>query len=271
MIAFELLPRRARPVLALVALWCATMSFAWVPSARAQSFDALLREGNEAFFRADYASAARSYEALEEAGVDDADVHYNLGVTYARLGAYGRAIVELERALRLRPSDDRARAALDASRSIVGRRHAEREGEAVVEAGAPFGEALFAGLSESALALVVALFDLVFFGVLAALFFVRGERMRIALGVVGPLAFVGLALTGGGLASRRGVFSDGPAAIVVEDDAALREGPREDATVRTRALEGERAEVIARDGAWARVRLGGGREGWVGTDDVVEL
>ncbi|MBN8617111.1 MAG: tetratricopeptide repeat protein [Deltaproteobacteria bacterium] len=240
-------------------------------SAHAQSFDTLLREGNEAFFRGDYVTAAARYEALGEAGVDDPDVHYNLGASYARQGLHGRAIVELERAVRLRPSDEGARAALDASRAIVGRRHAEREGEAVVEAGAPFGEALFSFLSEDALAGVVLALELALSAVLLALFFVKHERARIGLGVAAPLFLVLLAATGLGLLSRRGAFAAGPTAIVVRDDAALREGPREEASVRARALEGERAEVLSRDGAWARVRLGGGREGWVVAEDVVEL
>ncbi len=240
-------------------------------SASAQSFDTLLREGNDAFFRADYVTAAARYEALNEAGVDDADVHYNLGASYARQGLHGRAIVELERAIRLRPSDAGARAALDASRAIVGRRHAEREGEAVVEAGAPFGEALFSFLSEDALAIVVLVLEIALCLVLLALFFVKHERARIGLGVAVPLLLVVLGATGLGLLSRRGAFAAGPTAVVVRDDAALREGPRDEANVRARALEGERAEVLSRDGEWARVRLGGGREGWVAAADVVEL
>jgi uncharacterized protein YgiM (DUF1202 family) len=161
--------------------------------------------------------------------------------------------------------------ALDASRAIVGRRHAEREGEAVVEAGAPFGEALFAFLSEDALAIVVLVLALALSGVLLALFFVTHERARIGLGVAAPLLLVVLATTGLGLLSRRGAFAAGPTAIVVRDDAALREGPRDEASVRARALEGERCEVISRDGEWARVRLGGGREGWAHAEDLVEL
>lgn len=239
--------------------------------AHAQSFEAIFGEGNEAFFRGDYATAAARYEALAEAGVDDADVHYNLGATYARQGRHGRAIVELERAVRLRPSDEGARSALDAARAIVGRRHAEREGEAVVEAGAPFGEALFAFLSEDGLAIGVLLLVLALSGVLLALFFVSHERARIGLGVAAPLLVLLVAMTGLGLLSRRGAFAAGPTAIVVRDDAALREGPREDATVRARALEGERAEVLSRDGEWARVRVGGGREGWIPGGDVIEL
>ncbi len=254
------------PVLAL-----ALAALVLASPAAAQSFDTIFGEGNQAFFQGDYATAAARYEALLEAGVDDPDVHYNLGATYARQGHHGRAIVELERTLRLRPSDEGARTALDASRSIVGRRHAEREGEAVVEAGAPFGEALFAFLSEDALAWVVLLLEVILCGVLLALFFVGGERARIGLGVAAPLLLLALSVTGLGLLSRRGAFAAGPTGVVVRDNAPLREGPREDASERARALEGERAEVLARDGEWARVRLGGAREGWLPATDVVEL
>ena len=93
----------------------------------------------------------------------------------------------------------------------------------------------------------------------------------MALGRWPLIVLVLLATTGVGLLSRRGAFAAGPTAIVVRDDAALREGPRDEATVRARALEGERCEVIARDGEWARVRLGGAREGWARADDLVEL
>jgi tetratricopeptide (TPR) repeat protein len=259
---------------ALVGILCAAVLAAGllVPGpARAQSFETLLAEGNEAFFRGDYDTARARYEALAEAGVDDPDVHYNLGATYARQGRHGRAIVELERAIRLRPSDEGARAALDASRSIVGRRHAERDGEAVVEAGAPFGEALFSFLSEDALAWVVLTLVSLLSAALIALFFVHHERARIALGVAGPLLLLALAVSGLGLLSRRGAFAAGPTAVVVRDDAPIREGPRDDASERGGALVGEGAVVLARDGSWARVRLGGGREGWVEADDVVEL
>ncbi len=239
--------------------------------ARAQSFDTLFREGNEAFFRGDYRTAAARYETLVEAGVDDPDVDFNLGASYAREGRHGHAIVAFERAIRLRPSDSAARAALDASRAIVARRQAEREGEAVVDEGAPLGETLFSFLSEDQLALVVLALDALASIVLLALFFVERERARIGLGVAAPLLLALLAATGGGLLSRRGAFSAGPPAVIVADDAILREGPRADASARGRGLEGERVEVIGRDGAWARVRLSGGREGWVVADDVVEL
>lgn len=240
-------------------------------TASAQSFDDLFGQGNEAFFRGDYATARARYEALGEAGVDDPDVHFNLGVTHAREGHQGRAIVEFERTLRLRPSDASARAALDASRTIVGQRHAERDGEAVLDAGAPLGEAVFSFLSEDQLAWIVLGLDMLACIALLALFFVRRDRARIALGIAAPILLVLLLATGAGLLSQRGAFSDGPSGVIVADDAILREGPRADAGARGRGLEGERVEVLDRDGAWARVRLSGGREGWVVADDVVEL
>jgi tetratricopeptide (TPR) repeat protein len=246
--------------------------FVSAPSvASAQTFDAMLSSGNEAFFRADYESAITSYTALTEAGVDDPDVRYNLGVSYARAGQHGRAIAEFERALRLRPSDAAVSQALQASRSIVGRRHAERDGEATIEAGAPFGEALFSFLSEDALALVVLALTLTLSALLASLFVLQGERARIGVGVAAPLVLLTLLVTGGGLLSRRGAFAAGAPGVIVGDDVALHEGPREASSVRAQALEGERAEIIVRDGNWARVKLGGGREGWLAAREIEAL
>jgi hypothetical protein len=173
--------------------------------------------------------------------------------------------------LRLRPSDAAVSQALQASRSIVGRRHAERDGEATIEAGAPFGEALFSFLSEDALALVVLALTLTLSALLASLFVLQGERARIGVGVAAPLVLLTLLVTGGGLLSRRGAFAAGAPGVIVGDDVALHEGPREASSVRAQALEGERAEIIVRDGNWARVKLGGGREGWLAAREIEAL
>ena len=248
------------------------LMLAFAPTlASAQTFDAMLSSGNEAFFRADYEGAITAYTSLVEAGVDDPDVRYNLAVSYARAGQHGRAIAEFERASRLRPSDAAVSQALQASRSIVGRRHAERDGEATIEAGAPFGEALFSFLSEDALALVVLVLVVVLSALLAALLVVRSERARIGVGVAAPLVLLALLVTGGGLLSRRGAFAAGPPGVIVGDAVPLHEGPRDESSVRAQALEGERAEIVARDGTWARVKLGGGREGWLRSREIEAL
>jgi tetratricopeptide (TPR) repeat protein len=239
--------------------------------AGAQStLEAGLGAANEAYFRGDYDTAIAGYQRLVELGVRDADVFYNLGTAYARAGRYGLAIAAFERALRVEPGDVEAASALDRSRSILARRRADREGEATVESGPPLGEAVFAGISESTLAIAVLLLELFFFAALAAFPLVRREHVRLALGVVAPLLGIFLAIAGIGLAIRSGMLDEGDPAVVVRDRAVLREGPRCDAQERARGREGERASIVRRDGEWVEVRIGA-RRGWAHAEDVVAI
>lgn len=252
------------------------LCFCLVPSlasAQARSLPDLFRAANEAAFQGDHATAVRGYEQLIELGVDDADVYYDLGLAYAHLGRHGRAVAAFERALRARPGDAGALAGLEASRAVLGRRRAEREGEAVVDAGTTLGESIFVSVSEDMLAVAVLGLMALFFGLLTALAVLsrHRERLRLGVGVATPLVGIALAVAGLGLAARSGTFDPGPPAIVVNEDAAVREGPNALATERHEALEGERAYVLGTEPGFAHVILGGGREGWIAESDLVRL
>jgi tetratricopeptide (TPR) repeat protein len=227
-------------------------------------------DANAAYARGEFEVAARGYERLVESGVEDGDVFYDLGLSYARLGQHGRAVAAFERALSVRPGDAEALAALESSRGILGRRRAEREGEAYVDAGPPTLEGLYGWASENTLAVLLLLFEALLALALGSLFFVKAERPRIALGIIAPVSALGLAFAAVGLSARTGALDPGAAAIVVREGAPMREGPSGDASVRHEALEGERVYVTAEDGDFSRIQAGS-RAGWIASGDLVVL
>ncbi len=65
-----------------------------------------------------YRGAALRYERLiDEGGLANGKLYYNLGNAYFRMGDIGRAILNYRRALRLRPGDENIRRNLDYARS----------------------------------------------------------------------------------------------------------------------------------------------------------
>jgi tetratricopeptide (TPR) repeat protein len=236
--------------------------------ARADSLQQSFARANAAYFRADYETAAREYRRLIAAGVIDPDVTYNLATAEARRGNYGEAVQLFERTLWLRPGDDDAERGLDAVRSTLGRRRAHARGEAEVEAGPPVGEAIFGGVSADTIALLAVFFELAFFGILAALLFVRRESTRLALGIGAVVTGGALLVAGLGLTVKSGILDDGEPAIVLREGASMREGPDGHAGERHRALEGQRAWVLDRDRGWTRVRVPALGEGWMQSGDV---
>lgn len=76
-------------------------------------------EGNAAYNEGDYEQAMAFYNQIIEAGMESADVYYNLGNTYYKIKQYPMAILYYEKALKLRPGDDDIQANLEIANLAV--------------------------------------------------------------------------------------------------------------------------------------------------------
>lgn len=263
---------RARLAALLAAALGAVSVASAASSARAESLEQIFRAANEAYFRGDFAAAAEGYARLEQAGVQDADVSFNLAVANARQGKLGGAVLGFSRALWLRPGDDGAEDGLSAAQDELAKRRADREGEAELQTRPPLAEALVRPFSADGLALGMLVTCAAFFGCLAAL---TASRLRkgaqLALAVAAPLCGLVLLLLGAGLAVKLDVLRDGEPAIVLREGAPLREGPDDKALVRNEALEGQAARVLRAEGEHAEVVLDSGARGWMNAKDLGRL
>lgn len=237
-------------------------------SARAQALPDLFSQGNAAFFQGDYATAIARYQALVDVGVDDADVHYNLGTAYARAGQCGQAIAAFERSLKASAGDGAAQANLQACQAQLGKRRAQRDGEATVQTRPPWADAVLRGVSIDVLAWIVLVLNALLFGGLIVRRWVQRDIVRTGLAVTVSLLALALGVAALALAVKAEWFREGRAAIVVREDAPLREGPDPRAKTRAQGLEGEPARIVQREGNFVRVRLLRGPEGWMQSADV---
>lgn len=261
----------SRSLRAAACTLCLAMFAAFAPHARAQSIERIFSAGNEAYFRGEFDEAVRHYERLAEAGVHDADVYFNLATARARLGDLGHAVLYFERCLWLRASDEGCGEGLTASHAALGKQRAERDGEATVQARPPLTEALVAPLSADGLGLAVLVLDVLFFAALFARTRARRDGLRLGLTIALPLIALVLLTSGAGLALKARALSSGEPAIVLRDEAEVREGPDPNAQVRANAHEGDRAQVIRREGSFARIALSQGVHGWINNRDIEQI
>ena len=83
----------------------------------AQTPAQFMKQGNDAYAKADYTVAVQHYNAVLQSGYHSADLYYNLGNAYYRQEEYGLAILNYERALRLKPNFNEAKQNLDLANS----------------------------------------------------------------------------------------------------------------------------------------------------------
>jgi len=70
------------------------------------SAEDLLEKANQAYSQNEYVYAAELYEQVLEQGYEAAELYYNLGNAYFRSDKVAKAILNYERAIRLKPNDE---------------------------------------------------------------------------------------------------------------------------------------------------------------------
>jgi tetratricopeptide (TPR) repeat protein len=231
-------------------------------SSLAEIFEA----ANVAASRGDHVGAISNYRKLTDAGVRDPDVYFNLATSFAQSSDYARAILNYERALTLRPSDNRASENLRDAEKALEEQRAEAEGEATIQRSSSMSDAVYGGLSEDALAIALLVANFLFFLGLIWASVVRRRRAWLYVSLV--MSAAALLFCAVGLGAKAGLFRDGPRAVALDDRVILREGPDPRAQVRGEARAGDRGEIVDRDRDFVKLRVVSGLEGWTPSSGV---
>jgi tetratricopeptide (TPR) repeat protein len=210
-----------------------------------------------------YQSAALRYQRLlEEGGIRNEKLYYNLGNAYYRTGDLGRAILNYRRAQALAPADDNVRQNLEAARAARIDRFSEPTETRVLRT------LLFwhFDLSFGARLALLACFSGAFWA-LAALRLFRPEKApRPALAICGGLA-AALLLS---VCFEGWRVGDDAAGVVTANEAIARKGDGENyEQAFTEPLHsGAEVRVLERRGEWVHGELPDGRTFWLHSRDL---
>ncbi len=204
-----------------------------------------------------FEEAATSFESLLAQGYRSAELFYNLGNCYARLERDGKAVLAYERALRLAPDDEAVAGNLEIVRNRLEDQiegfseypllRKLRNPQRIWPSGA--WATMGAALLWAALALWL----------WARRAGEKSQAFRISLGAMAAAA---VSLTAIGVYSYYREF-DWREAIVQEREIALFIGPDAQSPEERKLHEGAKVFIAETMGAWYKVRLENGDEGWL--------
>lgn len=219
---------------------------------------------NAAYENNEPAQAIELYRSLVERGHGSAELYYNLGNAYLRNGELGRSIASYRRSLALAPRNEDTRANLAFARKSTTDAIAPPAPPAILAT-------LFFwhyNLGRGELALVVIIFNLLFWGLLAVRMFRRGnEVLRWAT----MIALILLLATTVSLGLRH--LMPQRIAVVVPQEIEAYTAPDATSVPRFRLHAGTEVRIEDNRDGWLRVRLPTGQQGWIegGWAEVVEL
>ena len=222
-------------------------------------------EGKAHYQRGDYEAALDAYRASREAGYESAALYYNMGNAYFRLDEIGQAVLQYERARRLRPDDPLIRHNLEIARARTPNLYSSLPtpfwARAWRQAVSGIGAGTFYGIG---LLLYVLAAGLIGYRIWTGR---RPAWLRrsYAVSLTAGLCCIGL----GVLASLDGTL--GRSAVVLITEAPLRASPTPDASADVAVYEGLVVDVLTTNGPWVEVRLPNGATGWLATDALAEV
>ena len=234
--------------------------------AEADVYDEAWKQGNAAYLAGDWERAAAAYDQLDRQAVASADLYYNMGVTYFRLGNLGRAVWAFERAVQLEPNDEDARFNLAQIRKLLTRRTTDKIEGSEQD---PLWIRAVSAMTASTQTWLFVIFYLLTFWFLFWRLRVPKES-RATWNAAAALTGVAAVLAGTMLMGRAALDRI-PFGIVLADEVAAKEGA--DANYRTnfQIHAGLRVRLLEQDQSWMRIRLANGLEGWVRATDIGKL
>lgn len=225
-------------------------------------------DANQAYLTGDWSSASQQYAALVDAGIVHPHLFYNLGNAYFRQGQVGPAIFNYERALRLNPGFDDARANLALARkSVATRWNDQLQGVA----GDPLWIRAATFLSLKHLAVLLVLLNALFFGGLILTRFMSDGAPRLGVRVLCGFAGLSTAAVAILFVAHIWYIEKTPIGIVLADEVRLHEGRDPGTRERWVVHAGMRVRIKARESGWLRVELANETEGWVRAESIGEL
>lgn len=249
----------------LVAVAACASLFSFSTPMMAASLDVMFEEANAEFGEGNYEVVIDMYTRLEKLGVHSPALFYNRATSEARVGNLGRAIQYYEKVLAISPLDENTVYNLKVIRDHIARRANQQGRDAdLAPAAGPWRAVLdrFTPMSASASFLVV---YLLFFVALICRGYLKGEWIRLTIGVTAGILFAVSICMGAVLLGKRYQVLNAKEAVVVSVENDLRpvyEGLS--STVKRFDLEeGSRVQIIEQKNGWFKIRDDQGRDGWV--------
>jgi tetratricopeptide (TPR) repeat protein len=225
--------------------------------------EALLDQAEDWYRSDSFDQAVVCYDSLVSEGYVSADLYYNLGNSYYKLGKLGKAILFYEKALRLNPGDEDIRYNLDLANQQITQVEAVPEFFLV-----RIWNTMRDWFSARSWMWVAILF--IWLSFLLGLVFLYSSsigfrQLAFWLGIV---FFLSGGMSFGLAASRYAAEVDDSMAIMTQTNFFVKSAPGEGSNDLFQIREGVKVQIIDEVDGWYRIRLADGKDGWLPVGQV---
>lgn len=234
------------------------------------------QRGIEAYSAKDYSTAKEAFERVEAMGYASADLYYNLGNAYLKLGEQhdkrysegelGRAILNYRRALKLDPTMEDARYNLDIVHDYTNDTEPIPNGVMGSMWLAVSGIISSNGWAATSIVSLIAALILIMFYQLSSLIALR----KVAFFSSIFLIFAFVLSTAFAISQRRASEQSSEAVILCNDICPVHASPDNTSKVIRQPSQGVSVKILRNHDTWSEIEFVDGEKGWI-TSKSVEL
>lgn len=254
-------------LIVLFGMWMACCAVLPVAAQEPADVPQMWHQANTAYINGDYRGAAVQYEQIAAEGYVGDRLFYNLGNAYFKAGDLGRAILNYNKALKLRPYDRDIEYNLAVANSQI----KDKIDEVPAFFVSRWMQAWRSSLDSNAWAVLsLVLLALTLGSVLLFLLTERTGWRRtgffagVCLGVLFVVSVVFAAM-------ERRELMDGSEAIVLAQAASVKSAPDADGSDIFLIHEGTKVTVLSEYDGWTEIMIADGNKGWVTSEAIATI
>ncbi|MFC1725191.1 tetratricopeptide repeat protein [candidate division KSB1 bacterium] len=224
-----------------------------------QDSKSLFQEANGLYLDGNHGKALEKYLEIEKSYHISAELYYNIGNTYYKLGNIGRSILYYERALNLSPGDED----LQFNLALANENTADKISPIPDLFYEKFWKSLQYMFSLNGWGYVFTIFYILIIFLFGTRLFIRNSKGNIMLKrliYMLTAVTIGIILITG---SRIYIEKTTQEAVIMSEVVAVFSTPSGDSTELFTIHEGTKTEILEESGEWLEIRLADGKVGWL--------
>ncbi len=233
----------------------------------ANQTEIIFEEAINSYHDKDYQTALENFSLIENEGIINADLYYNIGNCYFRINEVGRAILYFKKALKVESDHKAARRNLDYALTFTKDKQ-DSENENVIRS---FWQKAFDVLSINLLAIIsLFIFVLIIMLICFMIIHYRNREKTVPIFITTVLIFLFLAFLIISLLKWQ-EFHKTDEAVLLSISAIGYSGPGEDFTRVFTIHEGMIFTIERDEENWSLIKLENGLGGWIKKDTYVRI
>ena len=228
---------------------------------------AVTKDANKAYTSGQFQKAVDLYEKLVKSGYSAAELYYNLGNAYYRIRDYKSAILNYERAKKLKPDDENILINLDFCQKYV---------QDKIEVAPKFFlvnwlDAFFNWFSAKAWSLISILTFIAFLSLTLAFLFTKSLLFRKLSFYLGIILILVSIVSFYSAYEQNKEMTNHDTGIIFSQSVSVKSSPNESGTVLFVIHEGLKVNITNNSEGWKEIKLSDGKVGWLPNESIVEI